>query len=125
MWTYEQATGRLINPSGELAGRGYSGAPSGKNDPDKQGIANVGPLPRGTYAIEAPFDTAEHGPFCLRLAPLASNEMFGRAGFLMHGDSIKHPGAASEGCIVMSRAIREYVWISGDHSIEVVEGAAQ
>jgi hypothetical protein len=37
-------------------------------------------------------------------------------GFLMHDDSIEHPGAASKGCIIMSRDVRWKVWEYGDHS---------
>ena len=38
----------------------------------------------------------------------------------MHGDSIEHPGAASEGCIIVARPIREQVWESGDRKLQVI-----
>lgn len=120
MWKYEQATGALRNNGGARVAHGYSGSPAGKNDPTKQNIAKVGPIPRGSYTIGIPFNSSTHGPFCLRLTPAPTNEMFGRDGFLMHGDSIEHPGAASEGCIIMPRLIRESVASSRDSVLVVV-----
>jgi hypothetical protein len=58
----------------------------------------------------------------LRLEPEPDTDTFGRAGFLMHGDSGAHPGEASEGCIIMPRNVREAVWTGGDHELEVVSG---
>jgi len=34
--------------------------------------------------------------------------------------SIEHPGAASEGCIIVARPIREQVWESGDRKLQVI-----
>lgn len=119
MWTYEQVTGRLLH-EGDLVATGYSGAGVGKNNPAMQDVHNVGPIPVGNYAIKAPVDTVTHGPYVLALEPAADNEMFGRSGFLMHGDSVVHPGTASEGCIIQARKTRESVWESGDFNLEVV-----
>ena len=121
-WTYRQVDGALLYPSGGILAHGYSGSPEGKNDPSKQSIAEVGPIPCGKYTIEHPEDTMGHGPFVLPLAPDEHNEMHDRAGFLIHGDSVEHPGAASEGCIIMPRLVREAVWASGDHALQVVSG---
>ena len=121
MWTYHQKTGELCDAEGRHVATGYSGAPAGKNDPSKQDIPKVGPIPRGHYSIGAPFGSTTHGPYCLRLTPDPENEMHGRDGFLIHGDSAEHPEAASEGCIIMPRAVREQVWTSGDHRLLVVE----
>jgi hypothetical protein len=46
--------------------------------------------------------------------------MFGRSGFLMHGDNIRLPGTASEGCIILPRDLREAIWNSADHTLEVI-----
>jgi hypothetical protein len=122
MWKYRQSTGELFDAADELAATGYSGSPEGKNDPDKQSTPDVGPIPRGTYTIGEPFSSSLHGPFAMEMQPDPTNEMFGRSGFLMHGDSLEHPGCASEGCIIMPRDVREQkVWNSGDHRLEVVE----
>lgn len=119
MWTYEQSTGRLLHDNERIA-IGYSGAEDGKNNPALQDQHNVGPIPVGNYSIGAPVDTVTHGPYVLPLTPDAGNEMFGRAGFLMHGDSVVHPGTASQGCIIMPRMVREQVWNSGDNGLTVV-----
>lgn len=120
MWIYEQATGKL-NQDQIFVGQGYSGAePEGKNNPSMQDKPCVGPIPQGKYTINTPFDSPTHGPFAMHLVPDKDNQMFGRAGFLMHGDSVEHPGAASEGCIIMPRAIREQVWNSKDYKLQVI-----
>jgi hypothetical protein len=120
MWSYQQSTGELFDDNGTLQGTGYSGSPEGKNDPTKQCEPDVGPIPQGLYTIEGPRDTPEHGPFVLPLEPDAGNDMCGRAGFLMHGDSVSHPGTASKGCIIMARVVRDAVWASGDRELTVV-----
>jgi hypothetical protein len=123
MWTYVQLSGQLIDAGGQLIAVGYSGSPAGKNNPQEQSIADVGPIPQGSYTIGPPHDTPEHGPYVLSLTAAATNPMFGRSGFLMHGDSVAHPGCASEGCIIMGLKIRQQVWASGDHQLRVVSEA--
>ena len=123
-WTYEQSTGKLISDSGEVVGIGYSGLGNGRNNPQAEAIHQVGPIPCGLYTVQPPRDTQTHGPFVLPLTPDPSNEMFGRDGFLMHGDSVRAPGTASLGCIIQSRDVREKVWQSGDRQLKVVTGAS-
>lgn len=124
MWTWKQSSGELWHGDPEPVATGYSGEEGiAKNNPAMQTIAGEGPIPQGKYAITGPpFGSPQHGPFCLRLEPDPANEMFGRSGFLIHGDSIEHPGAASEGCIILPRNIRERMWNSGDYDLQVVEG---
>ena len=119
MWRYQQQTGKLISQSGNVVGAGYSGFGSGKNNPTYQSVASVGPCPEGFYHIDAPVDTDSHGPYVLRLEPFAENEMFNRSGFLIHGDSKTAPGTASHGCLIFAREVRELIWNSGDHQLEV------
>lgn len=116
-WAYKIATGE-ISREGTVA-HGYSGQPEFKNDPSKCEIHNKGPIPPGRYAIGGPVDTKTHGPFVLPLTPSEANEMHGRSGFLIHGDSVVHPGTASEGCIILPRAVREKIHASGDTELEV------
>ena len=127
-WTYEQATGNLISPLGIKVATGYAGGncgnnPEGVNNPDAQDQHSIGPLPQGTYTAVSIEDSPKLGPFALVLEPDPANEMFGRGDFRMHGDSITHPGCASEGCVIMPRNIRENVWASNDHVINVVAGS--
>lgn len=119
MWKYVQSTG-LLTHDDETVAIGYSGKGEGKNDPLAQQRHNEGPLPQGRYVIQPPENTHSHGPYVLPLLPSSENEMFGRSGFLIHGDSKAAPGEASEGCIIMPRLIREQVWQSGDYDLEVV-----
>lgn len=121
MWIYQQSTGKL-SLNGVLVGTGYSGMGADKNQPADESIKNLGPLPEGFYTIGS---VMAHGPgatgaYVLPLAPDASDVMFGRSGFYMHGDSISHPGFASEGCIVMSYAVRIAVATSLDKRLQVI-----
>lgn len=120
MWTYDQSSGQLWH-DGNIAGTGYAGNGEGKNNPAMQHVHDVGPLPRGVYTIGQPHDTPNHGPFVLDLTPDPTNEMHGRGGFLIHGDSIRAPGTASQGCIILARAVRERIAASDDKRLEVVD----
>ncbi len=122
MWTYEQKTGKLFDKDGILVATGYSGTPAHKNNPDSQHIRAEGPAPRGEYKLGQPHTSAKTGPYVMNMEPKPGNEMFGRSAFQIHGDSIKKPGTASNGCLVFARNIREKIWNSGDHEIEVVKG---
>jgi hypothetical protein len=121
MFTYKQSTGQLTL-NGQPFGKGYSGMQGvGYDNPAEQFVKDVGPIPEGFYTIEGPpFNTTEHGPFVMRLTPDAANDMEGRSGLLCHGDSVVHPGAASEGCVVMPRLVREAMWSSGDRRLQVI-----
>ena len=96
--------GRLIYRASGYAGRG-----EGKNNPTAQALVGQGPLPRGVYLVGPPLDHPRLGPLAFGLNPIPSNEMFGRSGFLIHGDSRKNPGQASSGCIVLDRTARSMV----------------
>src|ERR1700674_1773199 len=122
MWTYKISTG-VLSKDGIRVGQGYSGFGPGKNDPATESIPDVGPIPCGLWNIGgAPFDSPTHGPYVLRLDPQKGTETFGRSGFLMHGDSLEHPGQASKGCIVLPKEVRSAVWQSGDYQLTVVSG---
>ena len=121
-WTFEQATGYWINPAGDHVATAYAGRDAGKNNPDMQNVKGIGPLPRGIYTAGEPHQDPVVGAYALRLTPDASNNMFGRNSFFLHGDSVEHPGLASHGCIVLPRPLREAFWASGDHTIEVTHG---
>lgn len=120
MWQFNQKTGWFSDAAGKRLAQGYAGSGKGKNNPEMQSVHDAGPLPRGIYTAAAPVNTTTHGPYVLWLTPDPANEMFGRSGFGVHGDSIKRPGEASLGCIVLPRFAREAFWKSGNHRIEVV-----
>lgn len=121
MWKYSQTTGRLETPEGKLACIGYAGNGLGKNNPKMQHMESIGPLPRGFYKIGLPYESRQVGPFALPLTPFPENKMYGRGAFRIHGDSIKHPGTASKGCIIAPRKVREEMAAHEDDVLEVVE----
>jgi hypothetical protein len=45
--------------------------------------------------------------------------MCGREEFRIHGDRGKHPGAASEGCIIAIESNRKTIWDSGNKELIV------
>jgi Protein of unknown function (DUF2778) len=118
MWQYRQSNGDLSR-DGRSIGAGYSGHGAGKNNPTMEGVRNVGPIPSGMYRISGQFHHPSKGAVTMGLAPIG-HTAFGRSAFLIHGDSIKHPGEASEGCIILGRALRQAVADSGDRELEVV-----
>ena len=135
MWTYRQRTGEVLR-DGRYIATGYSGHDDGygipepgerKNDPSKQEERGIGPLPVGRYKIGQPFTHPTAGVLAMRLVPLAGTNTFGRSGFLIHGDSIKMPGSASRGCVVLSRPIRRLIAqsvLDGDDTLTVESGEA-
>lgn len=119
MWTYHQASG-VLDQDGAIIGVGYSGAPPlGKNNPAMQNVHCVGPIPAGFYTFGDPEDSPKLGPVAIPLIPDPANAMFGRSAFLMHGDSLEHPGNASEGCLIFSRDVRLRVAMSADNQLSV------
>lgn len=132
-WTFEQCTGKMFAPDGSLTGQGYSGggtdpgnleAIKGKNNPAMQKVHNEGPLPAGWYTMQGPINSHTHGPYAIPLLPDISNVMYGRDAFLCHGDSVVHPGFASEGCIIQDHLTRVKMWESGDHRLNVISSEA-
>jgi hypothetical protein len=126
MWVWDQSAGVAISPDGKRYA-GYSGKGRGRNNPALQGVRGIGPLPRGRYRIGTPRTSQRTGPFVMDLFPMDAtpadtrHDETGRSAFQIHGDSVRNPGTASSGCIILPRAVREAIWRSGDHVIEVVE----
>jgi hypothetical protein len=119
MWTYDQLSGAL-GKGGQRVATGYSGFGEGKNNPAMENVPDAGPIPRGVYDIGPMHDTATHGPHVMALTPESGTNMFGRDGFLIHGDSVQNPGTASHGCIILPRTVRDQIAASGDRQIQVV-----
>jgi hypothetical protein len=117
-WTYSQSSGSLHH-DGQLIAVGYSGHDVGKNNPALQSTPNVGPIPQGRYSIGEPHDSPKVGPFALPVEAMPGTNTFGRSAFLIHGDSIVHPGTASEGCIILLRDVRNRIAASDDRVLVV------
>lgn len=126
MWTWDQSAGELRR-DGAFVGKGYAGNGRGKNNPSLQGVRGVGPLPRGKWKLTGVYNSKNTGPYTVTLHAVDAvpgddtHQPTGRGAFRIHGDSIKNPGTASRGCIVLPRVLRERMWKSGDHDLEVVE----
>lgn len=118
-WQYNQRTGQLSR-NGQNIAVGYSGSGAGRNNPAMERVSNVGPIPQGRYNVGAPHPHPTKGPVTMALTPVGHNAQ-GRTNFLIHGDSIQHPGHASEGCIILDRATRQAIAVSGDTVLEVVQ----
>jgi hypothetical protein len=116
MWTYFQSSGELRH-DGETVGFGYSGYSTGRNNPDLESEADIGPIPRGHYTILPAYNDPGKGPCVMRL--MAHDPIYDRSGFEIHGDSGQHPGAASHGCIVLGHNVRERVALSLDRDLTV------
>lgn len=98
---------------------GYSGHGEGKNDPSKENVRSVGPIPRGMWRVTGkPYNSKRVGPYALVLEPVG-HDAHGRTAFRVHGDSVKAPGTASNGCIVVPRWARERIYKSGDRDLLV------
>lgn len=118
-WVYKIDAGEMRN--GDQVFEGYTGkfGPS-RDNPDYCRVACVGPIPTGSWEIGEPVDSVRMGPRAIPLTARTGTETFGRNGFYIHGDSLEHPGRASDGCIILSRAAREVIVASPDKNLEVI-----
>jgi RHS repeat-associated protein len=134
-WVYEQSTGRMwhVNESTgviALRGVGYAGHGLGVNNPEYDFVRrtrtepNAGPLPQGTYTIlKQGLNITVDGrrlPGSMRLVPHKGNTMYGRSGFLIHGDNRAQNRTASTGCPILPPRLRDIIGNSGDDILRVV-----
>jgi hypothetical protein len=117
-WFYSQSSGALSH-DGAFVGTGYSGKGAGLDNPDLQDVPDEGPIPEGTYTIGPASTHPGKGPVVMALEPDPSNQMFGRSGFLIHGDNVEMNHTASDGCIILSHDIREQIDDSEDRVLIV------
>ena len=122
MWVYSQSSGTLWGADGSVVATGYSGSrdEGGKNNPDKQDVPFVGPIPRGMWVMGNAYDSLKLGPLAMPLYP-HGHDALDRTDFRVHGDSAKNMGGASEGCVVLARAARELMIDSLDRILMVIE----
>lgn len=118
-WKYKQSTGELFR-DGKLIETGYSGVLTNKNNPDREQVRGMGPIPRGTWRIGR--SGTSKGPLTITLIHVSGNA-YGRdmRTFRMHGDK-RHgiAGFASEDCIIMSPSTRLLVSKDTGAELEVV-----
>jgi RHS repeat-associated protein len=128
-WVYSQSTGRLthVDPTGNVTNvaTGYAGIGTGVNNPALQNVASTGPLPQGSYTV-GPQKTnvtsdGHRLPASMRLIPDTSNQMFNRAGFLIHGPHANDQHNSSNGCPIFPRQVRDQIGNSNDTCFRVVQ----
>jgi hypothetical protein len=117
-WSYSQSTGNM-SLDGAFVGTGYSGNGAGLNNPALQNDPDVGPIPQGSYTIGPAHQDPEKGPVVMALAFDPANQMFGRDGFLIHGDNPAMNHTASKGCIILARNFRQQIAASPDRVLIV------
>lgn len=120
MFIYSQHSGHLWSPEGEIVATGYSGYGNAKNNPEMEASKNLGPIPRGVYKFGEVYNSLRVGAFSIPLKPF-KHDAHGRTAFVMHGDSRRNPGNASRGCIILPRAVREFVYENKQHLLVVIE----
>lgn len=134
MNTYVVITGNFYDPAMALLGTGYSGGDSGAvpeavNNPQFEGIVDVGPIVSGNYTRGKIFP--QHpilGHYVIQLVPDAPTSAkitsYGRnpASFFVHGDNITEVGkrAGSDGCIVLALGVRLAFGTGVDANLQVV-----
>lgn len=119
MWQYYQQSG-VIKQNGVFVNVGYSGHEDGVNNPDKQDLIAVGPIPRGTYTIMVAQTHKTLGPLAMFLSPDPGNQMHGRSQFWIHGENPAHPGYSSDGCIILNQPTRLKISQSADRKLTVL-----
>lgn len=120
MFTYSQKTG-LLSRDGVALGYGYAGRDKGLNSPDHEMVKNTGPIPKGLWELGIWHTSKEFGPIVCFLRPIGGQNVFGRGGFMIHGDNKKMNYTASEGCIILSRNLRKLIRDSGEKQIVVTQ----
>ena len=118
-WIYKQSTGELFR-NGKIFGKGYSGVLTSKNNPDREHVRGMGPIPRGQWRIGSTGNSK--GPLTITLNYI-SGSFFGRdlRTFRIHGEKIHGvPGFASAGCIIINYDARLLVSKDTGAVMEVV-----
>ncbi|MFJ3458983.1 tlde1 domain-containing protein [Scandinavium goeteborgense] len=117
-WLYKQSTGELYR-DGKLIETGYSGSLTNKNNPDRENVRGMGPIPRGIWKIG--HSGTSKGPLTITLKHISGNAYErDMKTFRMHGDKrVGVAGFASEGCIIMSSSTRLLVKNDTGSELEV------
>lgn len=120
--TYNNSTGRLVctDEAGNTTvdHTGYAGTGAGRNNPDMQGVRNVGPIPTGNYNVGTGYAGGHTGPQTLNVDPAPGTDTLGRDGFRIHGNNARND--ASQGCIIMPRNVRDTISNAGGATLRVV-----
>ena len=106
-WTFQISSGDITSPDGIVTRDcAYSGNGQFINNANFTGLKEHGPIPIGEYRMVRAFEP-RMGSIVFALFPSPINVMYGRSLFYIHADNKFHNNSASEGCIVVTLAIRE------------------
>lgn len=121
MFRFNSKTGEWFAPTGSKIDVGYSGHGEGRNNPEMEGVADIGPIPRGLYRIIKPaYSDKKLGPMVMKLEPI-DHDALGRSLFRIHGNN--HTDDASHGCPVLGPIGRGQIAASEDDELEVYTDA--
>lgn len=118
-WVYKISAHKFYLNGTYMFDADYSGRPGFSNDSANECVSGKGPLPRGTYTIGTAFYHRRTKAMTMRLSPFIENEMCGRDGFMIHGNSAAHPRNASDGCIILNLSGRKEINDSNDRILVV------
>jgi hypothetical protein len=118
MWLYSQTTGTVKLGTVIKRWTGYSGFGEGRNNPVLETVHDLGPIPKGLYAIGPVYDDPHLGPCVMHLTPIG-HDAHDRTLFRIHGDNATHD--ASHGCIILPKQLREEIAASTDRELGVME----
>lgn len=120
MFQFQQSTGYWTQ-NNVLKDVVYSGNGADMNNPASQVKIGHGPIPVGWYTIGKFFDDlGGKGPVVAHLTPDSENNMYGRSGFMIHGDNAQLNHTASDGCIIACHTTRVEVAQSDDNRLQVI-----
>ena len=119
-WVFNQRTGGLSR-NGQTIATGYSGHGLGRNNPAMQTAHGVGPTPLGSYTVGSPHHSNTTGNYTMNLDPEPGTNTWGRTLLRIHGDIPHLLGQSSDGCIILPLTVRQSMWASGDHTVQVVQ----
>ena len=101
---------------GKFFATGYSGNADGYNNPDKEAVKMIGPIPKEVYKIAG--HGKSKGEWTIILIP--EKEVYGRTDFRIYGDNPATLGKSSQGCIIINgRHLRREIGTSIDNVLEV------
>jgi len=104
---YSNKVGEFINGRNGKNYSAYSGDCDHYNDENSMKLKCKGPIPIGKWEVTGIEEST--GPLTARLQPCPGTDVFGRSGFLIHGDNSKMNLTASQGCIIVNRECREQI----------------
>ena len=120
---YSQSTGLLYLEDRDgariILAKGYSGNGRYINDPDAEGRAGLGPIPRGVWKVDPAIHHRRLGPIVFGLHPVG-HDAYHRSEFFIHGDNKLGDRSASTGCIVLDRPARECIRALKINTLEVI-----